>query len=83
MSGYALIRLRRVPRRFPWGRVYEVEFTAEGGTRPSWVRVTRAPVPLIDPFLGVQDAWALVDAADEVWSGEGGGWSTVCSREHI
>jgi len=72
-----MIRMRRLaPGRFR-RRVYEVEFTPKGHTEPQWRRVTRTPVTLIDPYLGVGDAWALVHAADEAWDRQAGAWVSL------
>lgn len=75
-----MIRLRRLPPGF-FRRLYEVEYTPEGGTTPTWRQVTRTPVTLIDPYLGVAEAWALVHAADDAWSGEAGEWITLSTGE--
>ena len=72
-----MIRLRRLHPTFLRRRMYEVEFTAKGETSPSWSKVTRTPVTLIDPYLGVGDAWALLHAADNAWNGEVGDWVTL------
>jgi hypothetical protein len=72
-----MIRMRRLPPTFLRRRGYEVEFIATGDTSPTWSRVTRSPVTLIDPYLGVGDAWALVDKADNAWAGEVGEWVTL------
>jgi hypothetical protein len=40
------------------------------------VRVTRDPVSVIEPYMGVGDAWALVAAANRAWSGDAGEWVT-------
>jgi hypothetical protein len=34
-------------------------------------------VTVIDPYIGVGDAWALVHAADEAWDGEVGDWVSM------
>ena len=71
-SDVVLIRVRRLPRRFLRRRVYEVEFVFEGElTRRE---VTSEPVPLIDGYLGLAGALALVRSADEAWSGGVGEW---------
>jgi hypothetical protein len=70
-----MIRIRRLPPRGLRRRIYEIGFTPTGETVPTWTRVTSAPVTLIDPHLGVGDAWSLVHAADNVWDGESGAFS--------
>jgi hypothetical protein len=67
-------------RRLPWGRVYEVEL-ALAGERTSSVKTTRVPVTMIDPYLGVGDAWALIDEADDRWDGRVGEWVTFSTMD--
>jgi hypothetical protein len=76
-----MIRLRRLRPSLLRRRIYEVEFTPEWETSPSWRRVTAAPVTIIDPYLGVGDAWALVHAADAAWTGGVGEWVTLFEEE--
>jgi hypothetical protein len=59
--------MRRLPPRFLRRRRYEVTFIREGGAEPEWTQVTSTPVTLIDRYLGVGDAWSLVNAADDAW----------------
>jgi hypothetical protein len=72
-----MIRIRRLPQgRFRRPK-YEVELTQGDDYRSEWSRVTRTPVTLIDPILGVGDAWALVHAANEAWDGHVGAWVSL------
>lgn len=67
-----MIRLRRIPARGLFRRKrYEVEYEESG--KPTRV-VTKVPATVIDKYLGVGDAWALVHAADDGWNGESGEW---------
>lgn len=75
-----MIRIRRLPRGRFRRPTYEVEFTQAGDSKSEWSRVTRTPVTLIDSFLGVGDAWALVHAADEAWDGHTGSWVSLFGR---
>lgn len=70
-----MIRLRRVKSRFPVGRVYEVELRDSDGM----IRriITRSPLSVLDPKLGVGDAWAVIDAANRAWDGRSGEWVTL------
>jgi hypothetical protein len=68
--------MRRIPRRFPVGRLYEVEIARMGEATPI-AKTTRTPVTLVDRYLGVGDAWALVHAADARWDGREGAWVTL------
>ncbi len=72
-----MIRLRRLPSRFLRPRVYEIEFIDEGDSARNWRRVTSTPVNHMEPYLGVGDAWALVDAANDAWNGEVGDWVSM------
>jgi hypothetical protein len=53
-------------------RQYEVDFGDS-----STPQITAAPAKLIDPILGVGDAWAVIHAADEKWSGGVGPWASL------
>jgi hypothetical protein len=64
-----VIRIRRLPRRALRRAKCEIELT-ESGTATT--TTTPTPVTLLDPHLGVGDAWALVGAADDA----AGGWVT-------
>lgn len=59
-----MLRIRRVEPGLLRRPRYEVELVV--GARRS-VRRTRTPVTEIDEQLGVGDAWALVQAADDAW----------------
>lgn len=72
-----MIRVRRVPPGRFHRRAYEVELTEPNAAAPTWTRVTRTPVTLIDPYLGVGDAWAVVKAADRAWDGRSGDWVSM------
>ena len=78
--GAPLIRLRRLPDHrgvFRTSRRYEVEFTPAGATSPEWTRETDDPQPIIEPYFGLGDAHALIDAADRSWDGGVGTWQTL------
>lgn len=64
-------RLRRVATRVPFGRAYEVEIPWGEGVE---CVVTRSPLSVLDPLLGVGDAWSLIDAANRAWDGQRGEW---------
>jgi hypothetical protein len=70
------LRLRRIQRRSVLGKWYEVELPGPGQRGHTRRVVTRSPVALFAPILGVGDAWALVDAADRARTGERGEWVT-------
>jgi hypothetical protein len=64
------VRLRVVSR----GRFRRFRFEVD---LPEGRHVTRAPVTLLDPYLGVGDAWALVHAAEGAWDGANGDWVSL------
>lgn len=68
-----MIRIRRIPQRIPLGRLYELELR-QAGSAVATHRTTRAPVSVLEPVLGVGDAWSLVLAADRRWSMGDRGW---------
>ena len=65
------VRVRRLPRRWVRPR-YEVDF-GDG----SALLVTTTPLELIGSILGVEDAQALIGAANERWTGGVGPWASV------
>lgn len=67
-------RMRRVASRVPIGRVYELEIPGDQGAERI---VTRSPLSVLDPLLGVGDAWSLIDAANRAWDGERGEWVSL------
>lgn len=69
-----MIRIRRLPGRLLARRRYEVELRPDADSPPEWTRVTSTPVKLIEPHLGVGDAWSVIRAADEAWDGKSGDW---------
>jgi hypothetical protein len=69
-----MIRLRRIKPRFPIGRLYEVEIPNDAGVDRV---VTRSPLSILDPRVGVGEAWALIDAANRLWDGDSGEWVTL------
>jgi hypothetical protein len=61
-------RLRR-------GRSYETELTPRASASPPVRRITRAPNALLEPVLGVGDAWSFVSEADRQWEAGNRGWA--------
>ena len=70
-----MIRIRRAPQRLPIGRLYEVELQPAGEPERHSRRTTRSPVSLIEPILGVGDAWSFVTEADRQWDAGYRGWA--------
>ncbi len=73
-----MIRIRRVRPRIRVGRVYEIETDASNLRQR---RITRAPVRMLEPLVGVGDAWSFREAADRVWAEGNTGWA-VEFEEH-
>jgi hypothetical protein len=59
-----VIRLRRLRTRFPWRRLYELEYQPLGDPDSGWLAVTRSPLYSLLPCLGIGDAWSFVHEAD-------------------
>jgi hypothetical protein len=70
-----VIRIRRVPQRLPIGRLYEVELDPTGEPERKTRRTTRGPLSVIQPVLGVRDAWSFIDEADRQWDAGQRGWA--------
>lgn len=70
-----MIRIRRVRQRVPIGRLYEVELSGEHSTGGTTHSVTRGPVSLLEPIVGVGDAWSFVHEADRQWEHGNRGWA--------
>lgn len=70
-----LIRMREVGRTKVWRkRLYELELTEASGV----VTLTRTPAPvtMIDRYIGVQEAWALIHGASTDADTGQTGWVT-------
>lgn len=63
-----MIRVRRVPSRIPFSRRYEVEIATHGWPETARIHVTRVPNSVLEPILGVGDAWSFVKEADRQWA---------------
>lgn len=63
-----MIRIRRIAARVPLGRVYEVEYRPNGGTRDDgFYGATRMPTGYLESVLGLEQALAVVREADWQW----------------
>ena len=72
-----MIRIRRCPPRGVLRRPrYEVEFVDPAG-QVTQHQETTTPVTMIDPYVGVAEAWALVHAADSAWTRSSDEWSSL------
>lgn len=70
-----MIRIRRIPSKFPLSRVYEVEISPHGWPEGAQRHVTRSPNALLEPILGVGDAWSFVREADRQWANGKRDWA--------
>jgi len=70
-----MIKVRRVHQRMPIGRKYEIEYRPLGAAGGGWTRATRAAVKVLEPLVGVGDAWSFTKAADDAWQRGDHGWA--------
>jgi hypothetical protein len=61
--------------RFLRAATYEVEVSGRAAELER--HLTTTPVTLIDPLVGVAEAWALVEAADTASDGKTGHWVSL------
>jgi hypothetical protein len=76
-----MIRIRRVPSRVPFSRLYEIELAAHGRRQSGGRHVTRTPKAVLEPILGVGDAWSFVEEADRQWDAGRRGWAVEFEEE--
>lgn len=76
-----MIRIKRVPSRIPFSRLYEVQIAPHGRPETATTHVTRAPNAVLAPILGVGDAWSFVKEADREWSAGSRGWAVEFEEE--
>ena len=70
-----MLRIRRLPPTRVLRRpVYEIEAGPSAAHPSGWTATTTTPATRIDTLIGVEEAWALVDAADAAWTGGVGAW---------
>jgi hypothetical protein len=73
------IRIRRVPSRrtflFFGSFRYEIDVRPPGAAEATLHRVTRTPVKILTPMLGVGDAWSFRTAADREWAKGNKDWA--------
>ncbi len=74
------MRVRRIKQRLPIGRLYEVELTAPDGEVE--LTSTRSPLTILEPTMGVGDAWAVIHAADRAWDGSTGKWAGLYTDDN-
>ena len=70
-----MLRMRRLPPTRALRRpVYEIEAGPSREHPSGWATTTTTPATTIDTLIGVDEAWALVAAADAAWTGGVGPW---------
>lgn len=84
-SAVAVIRIRRVRstvpflRRYesiiPFLRRYEVDLAPHGSAKPSAHTLTGNPLAVLEPLLGVGDAWSFIKEADRQWAAGNRDWA--------
>jgi hypothetical protein len=55
-----VVRIRRIPSRVPIFGLYEIEVADDR-------RITRRPMSVLEPLLGVADAWSFLDETERCW----------------
>lgn len=76
-----MIRIRRIKSKIPFLRLYEIELALHGWPENTKRHVTRSPNSVLEPILGVGDAWSFVDEADRQWSAGQLGWAVEFEEE--
>jgi len=59
-----MIRIRRIKSHLPFSRTYEIELSPHGWPDMAQRHITRVPNSILEPVLGVGDAWSFVREAD-------------------
>jgi hypothetical protein len=70
-----VIRIRRRSSKIPFTRSYEVELSSPDSQEVPTRHLTKTPVRLLEPLLGVGDSWSFVEEADRQWSEGNRGWA--------
>lgn len=76
-----MIRIRRVPSRLPFTRRYEVEVAPRDWPANARRQVTGTPRAVLEPLLGVGDAWSFVEEADRQWDAGNRDWAVEFEEE--
>lgn len=70
-----MIRIRRIKSHLPFSRTYEIELSPHGWPDMAQRHITRVPNSILEPVLGVGDAWSFVREADRQWKRGNRGWA--------
>lgn len=76
-----MIRIRRVPAKRLFSRLYEIELAPHGWPETAQRQDTRTPKAVLEPILGVGDAWSFVQEADRQWAAGNRGWAVEFEEE--
>lgn len=82
-----MIRIRRVASgipfssRIPFFRLYEVELIPNSRTGKARRFMTRSPISVLEPLLGIGDAWSFVNEANRQWDVGNRGWAVEYKQE--
>lgn len=76
-----MIRIRRVSSKLTFARRYEVEVPPHGWPENARRQVTGTPKAVLEPLLGVGDAWSFVEEADRQWDAGNRGWAVGFEEE--
>ena len=76
-----MIRIRRVTSKLPFSRRYEVELAPHGWPENAQRQMTSTPKAVLEPLLGVGDAWSFVEEADRQWAAGNRGWAVEFEEE--
>jgi hypothetical protein len=76
-----MIRIRRTRSRLPFSRVYKIELSPRGMADLTRHYITRSPNSVLEPLLGVGDAWSFVGEADRQWKDGNSGWAVECEED--
>ena len=77
----ALIRIRRVPSRLPLTRRYEIELAPHGWPESARRQLTNRPNAVLEPLIGMGDAWSFIQEADRQWAAGHQGWAVEFEEE--
>lgn len=76
-----MIRIRRVKSRIPFLRSYEIELSPHGWPDLTERHITWNPTAVLEPLLGIGDAWTFVHEADRHWGNGKCGWAVEFEEE--
>lgn len=76
-----MIRIRRLRSKIPLSRLYEIELAPSGRSEAAERHVTRIPKALLEPILGVGDAWSFIQESDRQWVAGNHGWAVEFDEE--